>query len=356
MPRARTQELFQLLWQGMLSDYVTIIAWDPDGTRLAACSAAGEVVLYDARTGIPSVLQSAQEQSVDALSISSDGRFLAAAGQAGTVIIWQIADESPYILSQLSYPQAWIDRLQWHPQAPELAFGFGRHLQVWNALTQTVTTTLNFENSSVLDLAWHPHGEYLSVSGNQIVKTWRRQSWDDDPILQETGGASVAIMWSPDGLYLASGNNDRSLLVWEWENPYPWRMQGFPGKVRQLAWSTPKSATDTPVLASISTNGIVIWKKNADPSVGWTAQVLEQHHDTVTTIAFKPGSRLLASAAIDGCVCLWNPAYQIIQTLQGAPQGFSTLSWNPQGTALAAAGKQGELLVWKQHMRGKGFG
>ncbi len=36
--------LFQQQWQGSLSEYVTLVAWSPDGI-LAASSAAGEVVL-----------------------------------------------------------------------------------------------------------------------------------------------------------------------------------------------------------------------------------------------------------------------------------------------------------------------
>jgi len=356
MPRAKTYALLHLSWQGILADYGTAIAWTPDGDRLAACSAAGEVVLYDAKTGTPSVLKPAQGESIDALSISPDGQFLAAAGQAGTVMIWQIGGASPQVLSELTYPQVWIDRLQWHPHRPELAFSVGRHVQVWDALTQTVVTTLNFATSSVLDLAWHPHGEQLAVSGNQSVKTWHRQNWDDDPVIHETGGASVAIAWSPDGIYLASGNNDRSVLVWQEDNPFPWQMQGFPGKVRRLAWSAPIMAGDPPILASISADSIVTWKKDADPSIGWAAQMLDQHHNTVTAIAFQPGSGLLASAAEDGWVCLWDQANQVVQVLQGAPKGFSTLAWNPKGTGLATAGQQGELLVWKQQMRGQGFG
>jgi len=163
MPRAKTYALLHLSWQGMLADYGTAIAWTPDGDRLVACSAVGEVVLYDAKTGTPSVLKPAQGESIDALSISPDGQFLAAAGQAGTVRIWQIGGASPQVLSELTYPQVWIDRLQWHPHRPELAFSVGRHVQVWDALSQIVVTTLNFATSSVLDLAWHPHGEYLTV-------------------------------------------------------------------------------------------------------------------------------------------------------------------------------------------------
>jgi WD40 repeat protein len=356
MPRTKTQDLLKLLWHTTLSDYVTAIAWTPDGSRLAACSACGEVVVYDAKTGTPIVVQEAQGQSIDALSISHDGTFLAAGGQAGTVIIWRMDTETPQRLTQLEHSRVWVDRLQWNPVYPELTFSLGRYAQVWDATTQSVVTTLNFEASSVLDLAWHPHGEYLSVSGNQSIKTWQREDWDADPEIYETGGASVAIAWSPDGVYLASGNNDRSVLVWEWGNPYPWQMQGFPGKVRQLAWSKPKPSSGVPTLASISAAGVVTWTKDPDPAIGWNARVLDLHSETVKAIAFQPDSLLLASASEDGWVCLWRNASQVAQVLQGAPKGFSDLAWNFQGTALAAGGSQGELLVWTETRQGKGFG
>ena len=75
---------------------------------------------------------------------------------------------------------------------------FGRYVRVWHAVDQTVVTTLNFEDSSVLDLAWHPQGTEISLGGNQRIKTWQSQDWDEDPEVREVGGASLAIAWSPD--------------------------------------------------------------------------------------------------------------------------------------------------------------
>jgi WD40 repeat protein len=221
MSTLKTRNLLQPAWQAIMSDYVTAIAWTPDQARLAACSACGEVILYDGKTGAPTVLQAAQGQSIDVLAISHDGQFLAAGGQAGVLSIWEIQGNFPHLLTQLEHFRVWLDCLAWNPRYPELAFGLGRYVQVWDGLTQSVITTLNFEDSSVLDLAWHPQGQYLSVSGNQSVKTWERNQWDNDPQIRETGGASVAIVWSPDGNYLASGNSDYSLLLWEQDNRDP---------------------------------------------------------------------------------------------------------------------------------------
>jgi WD40 repeat protein len=352
--KKRKQTVLQQLWNTRLSDYVTAIGWTPNGTQLAASSGAGEVMLYTPETDEAICLQDAQGESVDALAISADGQFLAAGGQAGTVWIWQIGGDKPTLLTTLEHARTWIDRLQWHPSAPELAFSFGRYVQVWNAAEQTVVTTLNFEESSVLDLAWKPQGTRLSLGGNQSIKTWKSQDWDEDPAVREVGGASVAIAWSPDGNYLASGNNDRSVLVWAKDHPAPWRMQGFPGKVRQLAWSKP-TVRDAPLLASMSGEGVVVWTKATDESEGWNPQVFEDHQGIVQAIGFRPGTLLLASAAEDGCLYLWQKARRMSQVLEGAASGFSCLAWSGQGTMLAAGGRGGELFVWTETTKGKGF-
>jgi WD40 repeat protein len=348
--------LLTLSWQTLLADYVTSLDWFPDGARLAGCSAAGEVVVFDARTGASVVLQGKRGASVDAISISADGQFLAAGGQDGTVRIWQMAGNAPTLVAELENPRVWVDCLQWHPHRPDLAVGLGRYAQVWDAVAQDVVTTLNFEASSVLDLAWHPSGNFLLLAGNQSVKTWGREDWDGDPQVRETGGASGAIAISPHGQYLASGNNDRTLLVWEWENPYPWQMQGFPGKVRQLAWSTTKAQGGAPLLASTSAENVVVWTKAESEAQGWTSQVLDLHSGVVRAIAFQPQSTLLATAAEDGWVCLWQKATQAAQILEGAKDGFSTLAWSPQGKYLAAGGCGGEVMLWAKAMAGKGFG
>ena len=168
--------------------------------------------------------------------------------------------------------------------------------------------------------------------------------------------ASVAIAWSPDGKYIASGNLDRTVTVLEWENPHPWVMRGFPGKIRQLAWSNVPTRAGASLLASASAEGIGVWEKQEDESLGWVCRVLTGHEETVQSIQFQPNSLLLASAAADGSVCLWQKAKRQTQVFNGAPNGFSCLSWHPQGQQMAAGGQNGELLIWSKVMRGQGFG
>jgi WD40 repeat protein len=351
------QKQFSQYWQGQLSDYVTAIAWSPDGQILAASSAQGEVVLWRDRQ--PLTLQPGRGFAINCLRFSHDGQFLAAGGQDGRVSLWQDRGGEFQLVGDLRHSSAWVDRLAWSPTTQQLAVNSGREVLIWQAQagqTPQLEAQLSFGDSSVLDLDWHPQGKSLALGGYQGLKVWSARDWASDPEVMEVPSASLAVAWSPDGKYLAAGNLDRTLLVWERGHVHPWQMQGFPGKVRQLAWAKVPNSSGTALLASCSADGLVAWQKDSDPEVGWQALVLEHHIDVVEAIAFQPRTLLLASASVDGHLSLWQGARRLAQVLDGAAQGFACLAWHPQGDRLAAGGCQGEVLIWKQDSRGQGFG
>jgi len=349
----KNELMLELHANQILSDYVTAVTWSPDGRTLAVSSAAGEVMLWTVGAINELSLQPLQiptGNSTDCLAFSSDGQFLATGGQDGKVRIWLV--NSGELIADLDNKRVWVDKLAWSPNCNQLAFSMGPCVQVWNADDNTVEVTLNFEASSVLDLAWHPVDKYLAVSGYQGVKVWNGENWDEDPHILSVPSATGAISWSPSGKYLACGNMDNTLIVNEWGNSEPWVMQGFPGKVRQLAWSDQTNSLGAPLLAASSSQGISVWERDADESVGWEGWALEVHENVVNAIGFQPNTFILASASEDGQVCLWENAEELLQILEGADGGFSCLAWHPQGQFLAAGGCGGELLVWRQGIGG----
>ena len=224
--------------------------------------------------------------------------------------------------------------------------GLGRYVQVWDAQKSEIVVTLNFDSSSVFGIDWRCDGEYLAIGGYHGVKIWNCQDWNDDPYILHIPSASLAIAWSNNGKFLAAGNFDQTLAVMEWNNPEPWVMQGFPGKIRQLAWSEPTTEQGAPLIACCSVDGIVVWEKQADNSLGWEARVLANHVDIISAIAFAPKNFLLTSAGADGWICIWEEAQEVSQILTGVSSGFSCLAWHPQGNLLAAGAESGELVIW----------
>ncbi|MGL5835708.1 MAG: WD40 repeat domain-containing protein, partial [Waterburya sp.] len=288
----RGKILFQPKWQGNLSEYVTAVAWSPDGI-LAASSAAGEVVLW--QDGSLINLLPAGLASIDCLAFSADGKFIAAGGQDGKVRVWEIKDRANLIVTLDNAPK-WVDKLSWHPTCNQLAFSLGRYVQIWDADNQTVITTLPFTNSSVLDLAWQPKIANIAIAGDGGVKIWDANNWDDDPYVIEMPSASIVTAWSSDSKYIASGNLDNTITVLEYSSSNPWVMRGFPGKISNLTWSQSLS-NHAPLLAASSIEGIAVWKKAANDEDGWNASVLTVHDGKIQALEFHPNSLLLASAA-----------------------------------------------------------
>ncbi len=331
-------------WQTQTTDYITAIVWFQN--NLAIATADGSVQMYRSDGTIGPTLRSADGQAIATLTRSADGAYLAAAGQAGVVWIWEMA-EVPALIKTLEYPGNWIEHLAWSPIAAVLAIAVGSNVVIWDLLADRVVATLPFEDSSVLAIDWQPQGEWLAIGGYQNAKIWSTQDWAAEPEILMVDAASVTLHWSPDGRFLASGNLERSITVVDWAlRAMPWQMRGFPGKVRQVAWSQPNSLGNS-LLVSSSAEGVVLWVKSADEDVGWDGQVIATHPRSITDLAWHPQLPLvLAAVSQDGTGSLFWPIGAGVEPLT-ASAAFTCVAWHPDGHWLAAGGADGAVIVWK---------
>ena len=340
-----TKKQFELTGKQQLSEYITDLAWSPNGDRLAIVTAGGELAIWQAEE--LTILINQNNYSLDCLGFSADGQWLAAGGQEGKVYLWRLDSGRFDLFTVLEYKRTWIDSLVWHPVENLLAIAVNRQVKIWNGDNQEQIADLNFRNSSVFNLAWHPKGDLLAASGHGEVKIWHRKDLEQIPYLLQVPGASLDCAWSSDGNYLASGNLDRTVSLLHWQNPPPWLMQGFPGKVSQVNWSNDPNKL---LLAAACQEGISIWQQHKNK---WHSYIL-QHQKMFKAIAFSPNSSLLASTSEDSNISLWQ-GKKMVQTLKTEQNSFSSLAWHPQAKYLAAGGQKGELFIYQKSASGQGF-
>lgn len=235
------------------------IAASPDGTRLAAGTAAGEVRVWNTNDAQPVFTLKEHTEWVRSVAFSSDGKVLASGSEDMTIRLWSMETGKPL-------------------------------------------NTLHGHKSRVYSVAFSADGYMLVTGGDdQTVRLWDVHSGACLKILQEKELSSrvYSVAFSSDGNFVASGGEDGCVLLWDVHTGQHIRtLQGHSDSVRSVAFSP-----DGRLLASGSEDKTVcLW----DAHTGERLKILHGHSDRVWSVAFSPDGSLLASGSDDQAIRLWD--------------------------------------------------
>ena len=124
------------------TDWITALAFSPDGKKLASSDRAGGIHLWDATGGGILLSLSEHKAAVRALAWRSDSKMLASGGEDGLLIWWDAKDGWPTVTNNNAHP----------PARPQGTYG-----KIPNG---------------VLSLAFGPNGELLSAGRDKQVRLW----------------------------------------------------------------------------------------------------------------------------------------------------------------------------------------
>ena len=257
-------------------DTLTVLAFSPDGTKLASFSGKSKV-MFEAGLGLSS-------------STSTSG---------GLIRITDVSTGKELeTLMEKGVPWA----LTFSPDGKTVAFGTWTTIWLWNLETGVkldIPFNVNGLAPGVQHLVFSPDGKKLvsGTSGDEV------QMWD-----VETGDALAsftehnpkrevitALAFSSDGALLAVGSNKRIRVMGSNKQI---RLKEVPNGVETLVF-----APDSTVLVSGLRNGeIELWNL----ATGNKLTTLDGHSEPVETLVFSPDGKTLVSTGQDGTILLWD--------------------------------------------------
>ncbi|HEY4277029.1 MAG TPA: hypothetical protein VGM91_02355 [Conexibacter sp.] len=336
MPRvsgARADLHLARTWQ--LGDWIRQLDWSPDGTRVAAACADGQVVVAPA-TAAGGDAEVVHEHTGGALAVAfSAAGTLASGGEDGRLVI--AGDDRDL--------GGWVEHVAWRPDGELLAAAHRRDVSFWTP-HGNLQATAPSAPATVSCIGWHPRGVTLAVGSYGGVRLLRAKDGHEVDQLDWIGSV-LAVAFSPDGKRLAHGNQDASVHFWDLRRKRELEMTGYPLKVRELAWST-----DARWLATGGSDVVTVWDFAGRGPAGSRPRELERHEGRITALAFQPGGRLLASTADDGMVLLWELEHDDLPLAAvGLEDGATCLRWSSDGTRLAAGAADGTLAILERRKR-----
>jgi WD40 repeat protein len=263
------------------NEFVTRVAFSPDGARLATSSGDKTACLWDTSRG-RELARFTHDDWVTGLAFSPDGARLATACK-NDARVWHIAGGIE--LARLAH-DARVLAVAFSADGRRLATSTPSVARVWDVASRRELTGFRHEEG-VLAVAFSPDGGRLATAcTDERARVWDSVSGRE--LVSVTHDRYVTrVVFSPDGARLATSSGDKTARVWDSTTGRALARLTHDDEVTGVAFSP-----DGAQLATGSSDKTArVW----DSTTGHELARLT-HDDWVTDVAFSPDGALLATA------------------------------------------------------------
>jgi WD40 repeat protein len=295
-----------------------------------------------------------QGESLRTLVFSPDSTVLASAGGNTAdfnIRLWDVG--SGNLLRSLQGHTSIVWALAFSPDCQMLAsVSKDGTARIWDWRNGSVLETLNFPGEAT-SVTFSPDGQTLAVGGtdgwpNAAIWTFSVPAWQPQLKLAEFWNIP-ALVYSPDGQYLVGGGTSRNVHVWRTSDGGDLFTLAHAGQVSSLAMSADGATVASGLCQASGDNNIctqgAVWFW--DMQTGKLIRKLSVSSDWVEQVAYSVDGSLLIAGSRDGTLHFYSTSdFQQIFAAP-SPGGGGIFAVSPDGRLLASAAVNGLIDLWQ---------
>ena len=308
-------------------NWVTAVAFSPDGKILVICENDGSVTFWSTQTWqLIDIPRKFHTERIMGLAFNPKGDILASAGDDGTINLWDVVNRKS--VDQLSLmPGQKAYSVAFSPDGKTLASGYeDGTIILWDMVTQQVIVQIKQHNDSVSSISFDPTGKVIASGGfdNQVF-LWR---FDGNQLVGNSLNGHdfyvTSVAFSPDGKKLASVSFDDNIILWD-INTGQAVIQPLPKEIGFI-YSVVFSPDGKMMATGSLTSNVNLWDVQSLQPIG---EALVGHTDEIWSVAFSLDGKMLASGSIDKSVIIWSvePDVWVQEDCQRAGRNFTHSEW-----------------------------
>ncbi|KAG8701600.1 hypothetical protein FRC09_005248 [Ceratobasidium sp. 395] len=286
------------------TDYVTSVAYSPEGAYIASSSWDNTIRIWDASSGKP-VGQPLAGHTGGVLSVaySPDGTHVVSGSADKTIRVWDTRTGKPVGQPFIGHTDR-VGSVAYSPDGTYIASGSeDKTIRIWDASTGTLVGQSLAGNTSYVDsVAYSPDSAFI-VSGaeDNTIQIWDAHT--GEPMGQPLSGHTkpvTSVAYSPSGAYIASGSYDETIRIWDafTGSPVGQPFTGHTHYVESVAYS-PDGAY---IVSGSRDKTVRIWDAHTGRPVG---PPLPGHSDGVNSVVYSSNGAYIVSGSKDRSICVW---------------------------------------------------
>jgi len=323
---------------------VNIVAFSPDGTRMATASydRNNTVRIWDASSG-KELTKLEHGGPVNSVVFSPDGTSIATASEDNTARIWDVASGKE--LARMVH-HGLVNFVSFSPDGTcIITAGQDNTAIIWNNFSRKELIKLE-QDGQVNTAIFSPDGTRIATaSWDNTARIWNASSGKELVRVEHDSQVNIVI-FSPDGTHIATDGQDNTIRIWDTSSGKELaRMTNNDVKSTVYISSSPSSVAFSPngsqLATTIGDNTIRIWDSSSGKEL---ARI--KHDGLVSTVVFSTDGTRIATASWDNTIRIWDASLYTELARLKYNDKLNSVVFSPDGTRIATTSGDHTAQIW----------